>query len=83
MRILPLLILLAALLPLAACSASGYSAANSGEDRLRYDYMDDEYEHAGPQEELQYNYMEDRYEYADPGAEPRYNYMEDEYQYAD
>ena len=82
MRILPLL-LLSGLLLLAGCGASQYTGAGKGGDRLRYDYLDDEYEFAGPEEELRYNYMEDRYEYTDPESELRYNYMEDRYEYAD
>lgn len=70
-------------LPILAGCATGPTPVANPDDRPRYDYVDDEYEHADPGEELQYNYMEDRYEYADPGAEPRYNYMEDEYELAD
>ncbi len=76
----PLMIMVLLILP--GCATGPMPSANSG-DRLRYDYVDDEYEFAGPEDELRYNYQEDTYEYADPDARLRYDYMDNEYEYAD
>ena len=64
-------------------SALAYRDYQSAPAHLRYNYMEDRFEYAHPQEQLRYNPIEDEWSYERPDSQLRYNPMENRFEYVD
>lgn len=49
--------------------------------RLRYNYMEDEWDYADSDDSLKYNYMDDAWDFAGDDDDLKYNYMDDYWEY--